>query len=248
MSAVPVSQGMNDALPTDPEPPAAPAERVVRPAAAQSDADGEERPRNRGPRPRPARPRGVEAAASRAAMANRRRPRSRRSPCKARWVEHHAGVLQQRIQVAALGRGRHQALEWVGRERKNNKKPTLTSPITGITRASRCRQVFEKSVTAKLQPPSISVTAAASPRASPCRGDAIVQRQLGVGVGGHVLHRKSLATNDHARQANARATSRNWARAAGRASAISRGSRIAAPSIGNVPCTSAVSSATISAK
>src|SRR5258706_11020375 len=44
-----------------PEPPAAPAQLVVGPRAAERDADGEEAPRGRGPGARPARPRGIQS-------------------------------------------------------------------------------------------------------------------------------------------------------------------------------------------
>ena len=58
-----------------PEPPAAPAELVVSPPAAERDADGEEQPRDRRPRPHPARPH-----ANRACLPASRRPRTRTAP------------------------------------------------------------------------------------------------------------------------------------------------------------------------
>ena len=105
ISAVPMQPGHERrVLDRVPEPPAAPAELVVRPPAAEHDAAGEEAPRERRPRPRPARPRGVEPAAE------QRRDRERegdREPDVAhveqRRMEHHARVLQQRVQVAAVG-------------------------------------------------------------------------------------------------------------------------------------------------
>ena len=67
-----------------PEPPAAPAEFVVRPPRAQRDAEGEEGPGDVRPRPRPAQPARVDAG-RRAARRSRTRtaPRNRRSRCTA---------------------------------------------------------------------------------------------------------------------------------------------------------------------
>ena len=51
---------------------------------------------------------------------------------------------------------------------RNNRKPALTSPITEITRASiGAGRLREKSVTAKLQPPSISVHSSNEPSCEP---------------------------------------------------------------------------------
>ena len=62
-SAVPASQGMKrGVLDRVPEPPAAPAELVVGPVAAQRDADGEHDPGGQRPGPDPARPGGVDPA------------------------------------------------------------------------------------------------------------------------------------------------------------------------------------------
>ena len=98
-----------------PEPPAAPAQLVVRPPRADHDAQREEHPRERGPGTRPARPRRVQPAAE------QRRDREREGDREAdvahvehRRVEHHARVLQQRVEVAALGGHREQPVERVG--------------------------------------------------------------------------------------------------------------------------------------
>ena len=88
-----------------PEPPAAPAQLVVGPPASRARCRGEEHPGHGGPRPRPARPRRIEPA--RQQCGDREGERHREADVahvEHRRVDHHARVLQQRIEVAALGR------------------------------------------------------------------------------------------------------------------------------------------------
>ena len=112
-----------------PEPPAAPAELVVRPAAAERDAEREEAPRppwSTGATSAPRRRR----AGRRAAPRSRRRtpPRSRRSPCRA----SAGGAPCPGPAAADSGRGRRAAR---GNRRSNGfevnsmkaRKPTLSS-------------------------------------------------------------------------------------------------------------------------
>src|SRR5678815_5977896 len=86
-----------------PEPPAAPAELVVGPPAAECDATRQEHPGHRRPRPHPARPKRVELAFQHC------------SDCESEWhghadvarVEHRrmnreGWILQQRIQIATI--------------------------------------------------------------------------------------------------------------------------------------------------
>src|SRR5882724_8071010 len=107
-----------------PEPEAAPAELVVRPEASQCDATGEEGPRGGRPRPRPARPGLVQPAFE----------HRRAGECKGHGKAHIAGVengrvnrqrriLQDRIQVAAVGGGRVQAQEGIGGGEREQQEP-----------------------------------------------------------------------------------------------------------------------------
>ena len=97
-----------------PEPPAAPAEFVVGPVAAERDAEGEEDPRRGGPGARPARPGGVEPAVEQCRDGEGEGHREADvAHVEHRRMEHHARVLQQRIEVAALGDRGQQALEGV---------------------------------------------------------------------------------------------------------------------------------------
>ncbi len=43
-------------------------------------------------------------------------------------MEHHAGILQQRIQVAAVRRRREQPVEWIGGEQKEQQKTERDQP------------------------------------------------------------------------------------------------------------------------
>src|SRR5712691_9955818 len=97
-----------------PEPPAAPAQFVVSPPASQSNANRQEHPGDGGPWSRPARPGRVEPAADQ--RRNRKRKRNRKSDIahvQYWWVCHHCRVLEQRIEIAAINRGRNQARERV---------------------------------------------------------------------------------------------------------------------------------------
>ncbi|KAG1534213.1 hypothetical protein G6F50_015619 [Rhizopus delemar] len=100
-----------------PEPPAAPAQRVERPPAAQRDAQGQEAPGDVGPWPRPAQPARVYAAFQQ----RRHRERERYREADIAQVQHRRmddqpRVLQQRIEVAAFQWHRIQAQERVGGE------------------------------------------------------------------------------------------------------------------------------------
>ena len=88
-----------------PEPPAAPAELVVRPPAAERDADREKEPRERGPWPRPARPARIEAAFEHGGhRKGERHGEADVADVQHRRVHGEREVLQQRIQVAAVRR------------------------------------------------------------------------------------------------------------------------------------------------
>src|SRR5947209_250311 len=81
----------------------------------ERDADREERPRDRRPGPRPARPGRIEAARKE----RRYRKGEGHRETDIAHVEHrrmqdHAGVLQERVEVAAVCRGRQEAVEGIG--------------------------------------------------------------------------------------------------------------------------------------
>ena len=112
-----------------PEPPATPAQLVVGPEAAQRNADGQETPGYRGPGPRPTGPGSVQAA----------RQQGRDGKCKChheahiahvqhRRMNNHARVLQQRVEVPAVGRHREHPLERVGREKREQDEATAHQP------------------------------------------------------------------------------------------------------------------------
>jgi hypothetical protein len=101
---------------------------------------GQEGPGRRGPGPRPARPGGVEAPASSAATANAKGHREADvAHVEHRRVDHHARVLQQRVQVAAVQRRRHQALERVGGQQHEQQEADATSP-SRRARAPPCQR------------------------------------------------------------------------------------------------------------
>src|SRR5437763_8339149 len=87
-----------------PKPPASPAKFVVGPETSECDPASQKHPGDRGPWSRPARPRRIQFAA------NQRRDRKRKcdretyvTHIEHRGMRDHRGVLQQWIQVAAIG-------------------------------------------------------------------------------------------------------------------------------------------------
>ena len=97
-----------------PEPEAAPAERVIGPVRAHGDAEREEHPGHQRPRPHPARPGGVDAAFDQRGDGEGERDREADiAEIEQRRMDGEAGVLQDRIEVAALERRLRQAQERV---------------------------------------------------------------------------------------------------------------------------------------
>ena len=95
-----------------PEPPAAPAELVVRPPAAERYADRLENPREQGPRPRPLRPGLVEPSLEhRRASKSERHGESDIAGVEHRRMNRERKVLQHRIQIRAVLRRGHQPLK-----------------------------------------------------------------------------------------------------------------------------------------
>ena len=168
-----------------PEPPAAPAEFVVGPGAAQRDAQRQEDPGDRRPRPRPARPGGVEPAGH---QCRDREREGHREPDVAhveqRRVEDHARVLQQRVQVAAVGGGRQQALEGVRREQREEQEARADQTHDAEhARDHRLGQLAREQrhgdrPAGKDQRPHQDRAFVVAPH----RGDAVVQRQRRVRV------------------------------------------------------------------
>ena len=100
-----------------PEPPAAPAELVVGPVGAERDAEREEHPGGRRPRTHPAGPGGVKTTGDeRGDREGERHGEAHVAQIEERRMEDHARVLQQRIEVRALGGRREEAQERVGGE------------------------------------------------------------------------------------------------------------------------------------
>jgi hypothetical protein len=179
-----------------PEPPAAPAQHVVRPGAAQHDADGQARPRGGRPRPRPARPGGVELALDQRGDGECERHREADiAHVEHRRVRHHARVLQQRVQVVAVHGHGHQALERVRRRQHEQQEADgHQAHDAQHTRDERRRQAG-----APLRDRQHPAREHREPQqqralvAAPDPGDAVGQRQRAVGVAGHVEHREVVA-------------------------------------------------------
>ena len=106
-----------------PEPPATPAQFVIRPPTAEHDADGQKAPRQRRPWPRPARPCGVELATDQRSDGKRECHREADiTHIEHRRMDHHTRVLQQRVQITAFSRRRQQTLERIRGQQQKQKK------------------------------------------------------------------------------------------------------------------------------
>ena len=120
-----------------PEPPAAPAELVVGPPAAERDAERQRDPGRQRPGPHPARPGGVDPAL------DQRRDRERVGGREAdiaeiehRRMEGEAGVLQDRVQALAVERRRVEAQERVrGEQHEGEEARPRSAPARASTRA-----------------------------------------------------------------------------------------------------------------
>src|SRR4051794_9909976 len=86
-----------------PEPPAAPTQRVVGPPRSHGDADGQEAPGCQRPGPDPARPGGVYPALDQRCDGKREGYREADIAQIEEWrVEGEAGILQHRVEAAAV--------------------------------------------------------------------------------------------------------------------------------------------------
>ena len=178
-----------------PEPPAAPPEFVVGPSGADGDAQGEENPRHGGPRTRPARPGGVEATGDERRNGEGEGHRKTDvAHVEQRRVDDHAGVLQQRIEVHALGRAGQQALEGVrGNQHEGVKADTDAAEHSQHAGQHHVRQLAREDRDGKgpqreNQPPQQQRALVAAPH----RGDLVVERQGTVRVAGNVLDREII--------------------------------------------------------
>ncbi len=83
-----------------PKPPAAPAEFVISPPAAQGDAAGQRTPRPQNPGPHPTAPNRINPAFDEGRDGKRKRRRETDiAQIEERWVKGEARVLQQRIEA-----------------------------------------------------------------------------------------------------------------------------------------------------
>ncbi len=179
-----------------PEPPAAPAELVVGPGAAEGDADGEEDPRRRRPRPRPARPGRVEVAADQ--RRDRERERDREADVahvEHRRMDHHPRVLEQRVELATFGGGRDQAVERVRRREQEEQEAEREQAHHGedpgrdfLGQVAAEGGDRERPDRQHQQPEQDRAFVAA-----PGRGDPVLQRQGAVRIGRDVEDREVVA-------------------------------------------------------
>ena len=100
-----------------PEPPAAPAEFVVRPVAAEGDAEGQRQPGGERPRAGAAQPEGIEPPLPESGDDEGEGDgKADVAGIEQRRVQDEAGVLQQRVEVGAVKGGGQGAADGVGGE------------------------------------------------------------------------------------------------------------------------------------
>ena len=177
-----------------PEPPAAPAQRVVGPPASHRDADGERAPGGQRPRPHPARPGGIDAALDqRRDREGERHREADIAEIEKRRMEGEAGILQHRIEAVAV-RAAAARRAGTGSEvnRMNSRNPTPIIPCTASTRArSAGRQVVAEqrhrgAEQREDEHPQQHRAFVVAPHA----GDLVEQRLVDVAVLGDVQHRE----------------------------------------------------------
>ena len=120
-----------------PEPPAAPAERVIGPVRAHGDAEREEDPGQQRPRPHPARPGGIDAAVDERGDGEGERDREADiADIEQRRMNREARILQDRVEIAALERRVGDAQERVGgqqdEEKEGDRDPGLHAEHVGL--------------------------------------------------------------------------------------------------------------------
>ena len=119
-----------------PEPPSAPAEFVIGPVRAHGDAERHEDPGREHPRPHIARPGRIDAAFDQRRDGKRKRNREADiAEIKKRRMNREPDILQQRIEVAPLGRRVGEAQERIradeNKEIKRRRDPGLNAERVG---------------------------------------------------------------------------------------------------------------------
>ncbi|MPN04570.1 hypothetical protein SDC9_151811 [bioreactor metagenome] len=176
-----------------PEPPAAPAQFVIGPPRAHGDAEGQEDPRPRRPRPRPARPGGIELTGEEGGDGEGVGHRETDvAHVEQRRVDDQAGVLQQRIKVAAFGGCGQQAFEGVGGEQDEEQEAETDQAERaedagdhGFRQLAR-QHGDQEGPPGEHQDPQQQRAFVSAPDA----GDAVLDGQQRVGVLGDVDHRE----------------------------------------------------------
>ena len=174
-----------------PEPPAAPAELVVGPPAAERDADSQEQPGDRGPRPHPARPQRIQFAFQHRSDCERERHRHADvAGVEHRRMDRERRILQQRIQIATVLRGRPQALERI-RRRENEEREAGADQAQHAEHATRHRRRHVAAERSDRDGPDRLHEQPQQQRAfmrAPHGGESIERRQRGVRVLRDVQH------------------------------------------------------------
>ncbi|MNZ64235.1 hypothetical protein D3C78_824020 [compost metagenome] len=179
-----------------PEPPAAPAQLVVGPPGAEHDADAEEGPGDDGPGPRPARPGRVQAAAEQGGDGEGEGHREAHvAHVEHRRVDDQAEVLQQRVEVVAVGRHvRQQAVERVGSDDQEQQEADADHPHhrqhagQHLLRQLAGEHRYGEGPAAEDQRPEQQRTLVGAPDGA----ELVVPGQRAVGVAGHVGHREVI--------------------------------------------------------
>ncbi len=109
-------------------------------------------------------------------------------------MNHHAGILQQRVEIAAVGGGRDQPLERVRREQQEQQESgAQKAHDADHPRHHRVRQAAAENRDGDGPQRQHQHPQQHRPFVSaPDGGEAIVHRQRGVGIGRHVQHRKVI--------------------------------------------------------
>ena len=179
-----------------PEPPPSPAQRVIGPRTAQANAQRQERPGNRGPGTRPARPGCVQIAPQ---QRSDRKCESHGETDVAhvqhRWMGDHAEILQQRVQIAPLFRGRDQPLERARRQQDEQQESDADQTHHAQDpRHHRLRQMAAEHADGEHPEAQDQQPQQHRPfMAAPERGDLVAQRQRARRIGRHVYDRKVVA-------------------------------------------------------
>ena len=178
-----------------PEPPAAPAEFIVSPPAAQHDSGGQERPGYRGPGTRPARPGRIQFPAQQCGNGERERDREPHiAHVQHRRMDHQTRILQQWIQLLPISGGRQQTIEWIrGEQHEQYKTYRDPSHHAQYARNHFFRQVFAER--GDCGGPGRQYGYPQQQRtfvAAPYRGEAVLHGQPGIGVFRDIQHGKII--------------------------------------------------------